>query len=521
MKRTLRLTIVVIACILGGFMDGPSQERTQAEERESIFDRVVHLEKEFQADIPQVARLCDELKLEKRRINVGDCELYVEQEGQGIPLVLVNGGPGGTHHCFHPWFSRVKDSARVIYYDQRGCGLSDYEPGKEGYSVDQAARDLESLRTALAIDKWVVLGYSYGGFLAQYYATRYPESLAGLILLGASPGMWAQMMPTRQYDFLSKEERDRIRDIYEQAQKVGKEQQWEPKKTLALQVYNAHLNGDWKRQHFYRPSPQKLAQGALYEWHYDLVHNFRSGINNSMDKIDLTGAFEKCPFPTLILEGKWDLTWNTDKPRIIAKNHPGAKLVLFENAGHGIYDEETDQFFSTLRDFLARLPEIKTDAVADYRAYLAEWDQKRRNSPLYFVRFLGNGAASAAKIAHVYSKTWCEELQDWPLWLSKVGQAHYEVKNYAEALYVFGKMAEFAEKKQNVEFKALALIWQGQMLDLLDRRTDAIKFYKEAADLNIHEIWEHSQYGLKIELSAYARERMTKPFVRIENRLRD
>ena len=47
-------------------------------------------------------------------------------------LVLIHGGPGGTHHYFHPWFSRAAGFARIIYYDQRGCGLSEFAPGEEG-----------------------------------------------------------------------------------------------------------------------------------------------------------------------------------------------------------------------------------------------------------------------------------------------------------------------------------------------------------------------------------------------------
>ena len=364
MRRPLLLIVVIVTAVTGGFLACSFRGSPEPEKRESIFDRVVYLENEFVTEIPPTGRYCDDLWLDTRRINIGDCELYVELEGEGIPLVLINGGPGGTHHCFHPWFSRATDTARVIYYDQRGCGLSDYEPGMAGYSVDQAVGDLEALRIALAIDKWVVLGYSYGGFLAQYYATKYPESLAGMILLGALPGMRVQMLPTRQYDFLSTEERTRISEVYAEAPVLAQEHGWDAQKTLALTVYNAHLNGDWKRQNFYRPSRRDLAQLALYEWNYDLVHNFRGAISSSLNRIDLTGAFEGCTVPTLILEGKWDLTWNTDKPGILANNHPGAKLVIFENAGHGIYDEETEPFFATLKDFLTILP--------DYRAYLTK-----------------------------------------------------------------------------------------------------------------------------------------------------
>ena len=99
-------------------------------------------------EIPQVPRYCNQLNLKKHRINVGDCELYCDEQGKGITVVLLHGGPGATHHYFHPHFSRAKKFARIIYYDQRGCGISDHKRS-ERYSVEQAADDLESLRYLL------------------------------------------------------------------------------------------------------------------------------------------------------------------------------------------------------------------------------------------------------------------------------------------------------------------------------------------------------------------------------------
>jgi len=497
-----------------------AEKSAGTDQRESVLDKKVYIEKKLITEIPQVPRLCDSLNIKKQRINVGDCGLYVEEEGRGMPLVLINGGPGGTHHYFHPWFSRAKDYVRVIYYDQRGCGLSDYQPGKAGYSIDQAVADLDAVRRALGIDRWVVLGYSYGGFLAQYYATIYPERLSGLILLGADPGMWIEMKPTRQYDFLSKEEQDRMRQIRFEIQSLSKAENWTPEKSMALLVYNNHLNGDWKRQHFYKPSIEKLARGALYEWTYDLKNNFRGGISNSQNKIDLTGAFDKCPVPTLVLEGKWDLTWNTDKPEIIAKNHPGSKLVLFDNAGHGIYDENPDEFFAVLKEFIQGLSKISPPALSAYRSYLTEWDKKRKSSPLYIIKSAGYGAAAMAELAKAYKSEWCDVLNN-PSDFLKLGFAHYEVANYSEGLLVFQRMQRLAEKKQNNEYKALALIWQGHVLDLLGKRAEAVACYKQVVDMNIKDSWRHDQYGLQYEVSAYAKERMLKPFVRVENTWKD
>ena len=184
----------------------PCSPAATAQGRETIFDRIVHLEPSVITEIPATPRLEDSLGIEGRKISVGDAELWVEEAGSGTPLVLINGGPGGTHHMFHPWFGRAADFARVIYYDQRGCGLSDYEPGPDGYSVDQAVEDLEALRKKLGIHQFVLAGFSYGGFLAQYYTTRYPENVAGLVLVGASPGMNVDLGQSRQLDFMSQAE---------------------------------------------------------------------------------------------------------------------------------------------------------------------------------------------------------------------------------------------------------------------------------------------------------------------------
>ena len=169
---------------------------TPTEKRERAMDRVVHIEEGIIREIPAVPRLCDSMDIRKEKVDIGDCKLYCEQEGQGTPLVLLHGGPGATHHYFHPWFSQAAKFARVIYYDQRGCGLSDYQPGK-GYNMDQAVDDLDRLRRALGIDQWVVLGHSYGGLLAQCYALKYPENLKGLVLVCASTGLHGEGLPSR------------------------------------------------------------------------------------------------------------------------------------------------------------------------------------------------------------------------------------------------------------------------------------------------------------------------------------
>ncbi|MFC2165633.1 alpha/beta fold hydrolase [Acidobacteriota bacterium] len=488
------------------------------EQRESIHDRVVHIEPELITDIPETFRWCNRLELKKHRINVGDAKLYVEEEGKGIPLVLINGGPGGTHHYFHPWFSRAKSYARVIYYDQRGCGLSDFTPGEEGYSVKQAVDDLDAIRQALNIKKWVVLGYSYGGFLGQYYMINYPEHMAGLILLGASPGMWEGTGDSRQGDFISDDEKTRLKELRKDIQQLAKETDMSRKRYIQLLIYNNHMNGDWKRQNYYKPSAERMAQMALYEWDND--ENFNQILNSSENKIDLTGAFDSNPIPTLILEGKWDLTWSEKKAGILHKNHPKAKIVMFEKAGHGIYDEEPEQFFSVLEDFLQNLPVAEPKEIADYKQVLKDWDKKRKASPDYMVESIGWGWKSSLKISEQYTRERLDKF-DNPTMFMRIGFGLYDDKKYDEACYVFTRMQHVAAKGKSPAQEAAALIWQGHMFDLLGKRNEAIKRYRLAADMNIDDTWMHGQYDLQYSLSSYAAERIQKPFQRIDNIIPD
>ena len=335
-----------------------SQERTG---RERAMDRIVHIEQGIIRDIPQVPRLCDSMAIQKGKIDIGGCNLYREQEGEGVPLVLINGGPGGTHHYFHPHFSRVKDFARIIYYDQRGCGLSDYKPDK-GYTVAQAVDDLDRLRQSLGIDRWVLLGFSYGGLLAQCYATKYSQNTKGLVLVGSSMG-FLDLSPSRDHEFISAQERQKLDQI-----------RATPGLSMAQAVYNLHLNGDWKRQSYYRPSPEGLARMALYEWVQDKDFG-RSG--PSENEVDLLGAFEGCPIPTLILEGKWDMSWSADKPQRFHKNHPNARLVIFNESAHSIFEDEPEAFFTELRRFLSGLSDVSDEAIKKWKQYLAEYEKTK------------------------------------------------------------------------------------------------------------------------------------------------
>jgi proline iminopeptidase len=513
LSRTMFAAAAVffLVVISGSCTKGPAIE--EPSHGESILDRTEHVEPTLLTEIPETFRWCERIEgLDKRRIDVGDAELYVEVEGKGTPLVLINGGPGGTHHYFHPWFSRLRGQAKVVYYDQRGCGLSDFKPGEKGYSVEQAVADLEAVRKALGLEKWVVLGYSYGGFLAQLYTVLHPENTAGLVLLGASPGMKADVGPSREGEFITAGERERMKEARKELNAYAETHALPRQKFVELLIYNNFINGDWKRQNFYRPSADRLAQIALYEWVND--QNFNGIMGQSQAGWDFTGAFADNPIPTLILEGRWDLTWGEKKREVLKGNHPRAEMIVFENAAHGIYDEDPDGFFRALKSFLKGLKPVDEAALADYRRFLRSWVEEMESRPDIAVDRMGWGIFSSRELAARYSPEWLETL-DGSRYFMRVGFALYDVERYDDALAVFERIeTRFGDDQK---MKAFGLIWQGHMLDLLGRRPEALARYQRAAALNVSESWMHGQYGLKYELSPYARERLKTPFKRVEN----
>jgi proline iminopeptidase len=105
---------------------------------------------------------------------------------RGRPAVTLHGGPGsGTSPLYASLFDLER--FRVILYDQRGCGRSTPHAGEPATSLAanttrHLVADIERLREHLDIDRWLVLGLSWGSTLGLAYAQRHPERVAALVL---------------------------------------------------------------------------------------------------------------------------------------------------------------------------------------------------------------------------------------------------------------------------------------------------------------------------------------------------
>jgi pimeloyl-ACP methyl ester carboxylesterase len=286
--------------------------------------------------------------------------------------VLLNGGPGLSLHAFVPHFSPAAEFARLIYYDPRGVGRSEWKP-EDGYNVAQALLDLEDLRGQLGIESWVVLGWSWGAHLARLYALCYPERVRGLVLVSALADLEARQRP-RTPTHHTVDEAKRIRACFTYKGKLAKAAHSDsvPLHQVQRMVYNALRNGEWKRKYFIRPTDERLSQIAQHEWVHDL--NYTRGMRRSAD-IRLKGAFAATPFATLIIDGRWDMTFPPDKGRLLALEIDGSREVILENASHHVFAEEPGRFFELLEEFVAQ-PAPDAGRLHAWREHTAPWADK-------------------------------------------------------------------------------------------------------------------------------------------------
>ena len=119
---------------------------------------------------------------------VNGTELFYLTRGEGRAIMFMHGGLGADHSYFPPFFDVLADDYQLVYYDHRGNGRSRVA-SFEGVTHETWAADADALRAHLGHEKMILLGNSYGGFLAQEYAIRYADHLHGLALICTSPAL--------------------------------------------------------------------------------------------------------------------------------------------------------------------------------------------------------------------------------------------------------------------------------------------------------------------------------------------
>jgi proline iminopeptidase len=273
-------------------------------------------------------------------ITVNGVKLYCREMGKGEPIVVVHGGPGLDEGYFHPWIDSLSKQYRLITYDQRGTGRSEGTQDTLRLTVDQYIEDLEGLRRTLRVEKMHLMGHSYGGLLSLLYASKYPEHLLSLILIGSGA---KDSTPIKTGD-------DR--------------QTAEDKETINKMVAAGYFNTREGRSKLFpllwKPYVYNKEHAALIETSlcdsFLLVHNHvKETLKKSALYSNLNERLSQLSIPSLILHGDYELV-----PLAFAEtNHKvlkNSQLVILKECGHFPFIEQQDAFLKIVFDFLQSIP---------------------------------------------------------------------------------------------------------------------------------------------------------------------
>jgi len=127
--------------------------------------------------------------LTERLVDLGDVQLSIAEAGVGQrPLLLVHGFTGAKED-FTGWLDRLADLGwHAVAPDLRGHGASSKPAAESAYSFESMADDLLRLADALGWGRFVLLGHSMGGMIAQFIARSAGARLAGLVLMDTTHG---------------------------------------------------------------------------------------------------------------------------------------------------------------------------------------------------------------------------------------------------------------------------------------------------------------------------------------------
>jgi len=265
---------------------------------------------------------------------------YYKTFGKGEPLLIINGGPGMNSNGFEDMAKTLSQNQETIIYDQRGTGKSKLEKlNAKTISMQLMAEDIESLRKHLKIEKWNILGHSFGGMLASYYATVYPNSIDKLIL-SSSGGIDLTLLKTPNL----------IEAGLNQSQKDSLSY-WNNKIEKGDTSYAARIGRG-----------RAMAPAYVYDQKYAPIIAERLTQGNSkingllwsdMQKMnfDCKAKLENFKNPVLIIQGKEDIISN-EIGEIAHKTLPNSKLILLEHSRHYGWLDAREKFFSDINSFL-------------------------------------------------------------------------------------------------------------------------------------------------------------------------
>ncbi|MEV6236715.1 alpha/beta fold hydrolase [Lentzea sp. NPDC051838] len=230
------------------------------------------------------------------------------------------------------WLSGLAHDRQLIRYDERGCGLSDWDV--PSFTFDDWVDDLDTVVEAAGLDRFPLLGVSQGGAVAIAYAVRRPERVSRLILAGA----YARGRLVRARDDNERE----AADIDLEVARVG----WRHQDPGFLRVFASQFlpdgtTQDWDDFTAFQRQTTSPANGVRF------LEEFAN--------IDVSPIAHRVQCPTLILHSRDDARVPTSQASELAALIPNSQLVILDSSNHLLTASEPawPEFLSHIDAFVA------------------------------------------------------------------------------------------------------------------------------------------------------------------------
>ena len=260
------------------------------------------------------------------KIAVNGLQLYYEVEGDGEPVVLIPGFAAGRWIWFKQT-TNLSQNFRVVIFDPRGVSASDKPEGPQ--TIDLLADDVAHLLTTIGITSAHIVGASFGGFVAQEFALKYPSMTRKLVLCCTSFGGPNHIIPAPETLMalastkgLNSEERMRANLLLAFTPEFVQTQAAEVDQIVHLRATN--------------DVPE---------------HIYLSQLQAAMN-FNVESRLSEIKSPTLVLSGDADVIVPVQNSRNLAAKIPGANLQIVHGGSHTFFIEQANDFNQRISQFL-------------------------------------------------------------------------------------------------------------------------------------------------------------------------
>lgn len=277
-------------------------------------------------------------------IEAGDTALFVLERGDGpLPLFVLHGGPGLDHTMFGDHLDALSDICRLLFVDLRAQGRSAPAP-PETWTLAHMAADIEALASSLELERYAVLGHSFGSFVTLQHAVDFAgRPAASIISAGVPDSSYLEEVERQLAAFEPVELRDQVTAS------------WAREQEAQTQEECRQLLSDQLPFHFRDPRDPRIEDmRAELDQTVFSPEVLRAAAGEGYGDIALLDRLNTVSHPVLVLSGRHDRTCSVAAGEAIAHGVPAAELVIFENSGHMTFIEEPDAYIRAVRDFLAR-----------------------------------------------------------------------------------------------------------------------------------------------------------------------